>query len=383
MCSSDLTSVPTGAVFSDATAITGTLTSVAMSSDGSKIYAANSDGAVFKSTDHGQSWTQILSTSYICAVCCSADGTRVYCRNFLLLYTSTNSGASFSSASAPVSGYYSPLACSPSGQILFVGNLNWGSSNNHQFATSQDYGVSWSSLSGLAYSPKVCAGPIYFIGDVTGMGIISLYKSTDNGGSFSAIYSSGLDAVSFGDESIAASYNGAIVYIVTGTGLLKSTDGGSSFISVNTGGGTGVSCSGDGQVVLLLNSGAAVKFSADGGATWGSSNTSALGATVSSDGSIAVTGNFKTSIAQSSSGGAVASKSFACELKGAIKRDAYVATTAILGTVQKNALSDTPTGWDVNATADATNGAISFTATGEASTTVLWKCNVQTVELNS
>jgi hypothetical protein len=319
-------------------------------------------GGVFKSIDKGQSWTQILTAASTVGVCCSSDGSHVYCQNSSLFYTSTNSGASFSSQASPII-VTSLIACSPDGTTIMLA----GSST---LAMSHDYGANWATQYSVISAIKACAGGVcYYIGDNTGMGMTNLYRSGDSGQSFGAIYNTGITA----GDTLDASTDGTIVYASGGGNLLKSTDSGTSFNSIHSA-GIGVACSGNGQTVLLKNNNSAINYSSDGGVTWGASNVGTSGyIAISSDGSIASVGNFLVSKSS------VPSKSFACLLSGAIKRDTGASTTVIVGVVQKNALSDTPTGWDVNATADATNGAISFTATGEASTTVLWKCNVTTV----
>jgi hypothetical protein len=73
----------------------------------------------------------------------------------------------------------------------------------------------------------------------------------------------------------------------------------------------------------------------------------------------------------------------AWKLEGAIKRGVGVGTTAIVGTVTATRLAYDAgaSGWLVTATADTTNGALAFTVTGQASTTIRWVCKVETTEM--
>ncbi len=65
-------------------------------------------------------------------------------------------------------------------------------------------------------------------------------------------------------------------------------------------------------------------------------------------------------------------ESAAYKLRGCIDRNAGAATTALVGTVDKVVLAEEIAAWDVNATADTTNGALSIVVTGEAAKTIRW-----------
>jgi hypothetical protein len=73
----------------------------------------------------------------------------------------------------------------------------------------------------------------------------------------------------------------------------------------------------------------------------------------------------------------------AWEFRGAIKRGANAASTTLVGSVIKDVLAyDTgAAAWDVDFTADTTNGAIKVEVTGEASTTIRWVCKIETTEM--
>jgi len=65
---------------------------------------------------------------------------------------------------------------------------------------------------------------------------------------------------------------------------------------------------------------------------------------------------------------------------GVIKRDVGVATCALVGAVSKTVLAETNVAWDAAVTADATNGSLKVTVTGEAAKTIRWVATVHTTE---
>ena len=73
----------------------------------------------------------------------------------------------------------------------------------------------------------------------------------------------------------------------------------------------------------------------------------------------------------------------AWEFRGAIKRGANAASTTLVGSVIKDVLAydSGAAAWDVDFTADTTNGALQVTVTGQASTTIRWVCKIETTEL--
>jgi hypothetical protein len=73
-------------------------------------------------------------------------------------------------------------------------------------------------------------------------------------------------------------------------------------------------------------------------------------------------------------------ESAAYRLLGCIDRNANAASTALVGSVGKTVIAEDNAAWDVAATADTTNGAITVTVTGEASKTILWTARVRLVE---
>ena len=67
-------------------------------------------------------------------------------------------------------------------------------------------------------------------------------------------------------------------------------------------------------------------------------------------------------------------------LQGAIVRNANAASTVIVGTVAKTVVARDSAAWDVNVTADTTNGSLKIAVTGEAAKNIQWVAYVRTVE---
>ena len=68
---------------------------------------------------------------------------------------------------------------------------------------------------------------------------------------------------------------------------------------------------------------------------------------------------------------------------GVIYRNSGAATTAIQGSVQKTVLAESNPTWDINTTADSTNGALTVTVTGETGSIIRWVALIETVEITN
>lgn len=75
-------------------------------------------------------------------------------------------------------------------------------------------------------------------------------------------------------------------------------------------------------------------------------------------------------------------ESAAYKFEGCIDRNANAASTALVGTVTKTVLAEDTAAWDCDVTADATNGALAITCTGEAAKNILWTGFVTIAESN-
>ena len=68
---------------------------------------------------------------------------------------------------------------------------------------------------------------------------------------------------------------------------------------------------------------------------------------------------------------------------GVIYRNSGAATTAIQGSVQKTVLAESNPTWDINTTADTTNGSLTVTVTGETGSIIRWVALIETVEITN
>ena len=277
----------TGQSFSTVTAIGSVaVQQFAVSNTGSVIYAAVSSG-LYKSTDKGNSWSQILSATGFLGVACSSDGSKVFAVNTFNVYYSTNSGASFSSiSSTTLGGKQQYIACSSDGsKVVTAGNGNIQVSSNSCTSWTQTTIIS-STAKGIVVSD---GGVIYVIGN----DLNQPYKSPDFGSSWSAI---GLSYLTTGYSyvSICCSTDGNTVFSAdTGGNIYKSINAGGSF-STTTGfyGQTKLCCSYSASNVIVAMPVGALQYSTDTGTTWPSSNTSTLKvAGISGDGTFAIASN--------------------------------------------------------------------------------------------
>jgi hypothetical protein len=68
---------------------------------------------------------------------------------------------------------------------------------------------------------------------------------------------------------------------------------------------------------------------------------------------------------------------------GVIYRGSGSATTSIQGSVNKTVLAESNPTWDINISADTTNGALRVSVTGENAKTIRWVALVETVEITN
>jgi hypothetical protein len=135
------------------------LSAVACSADGLKLVATDGDGGhVFISSNSGASWTLTSAGNYRwTSVASSADGTKLAACSgaygnaypydpFGYIVVSTNSGATWSAATAP-SSYWSSLAWSANGNQLVAAatynSTDWPGS----IYLSSDFGATWTNIS--------------------------------------------------------------------------------------------------------------------------------------------------------------------------------------------------------------------------------------------
>ena len=69
--------------------------------------------------------------------------------------------------------------------------------------------------------------------------------------------------------------------------------------------------------------------------------------------------------------------------QGVIYRGAGAATTSLQGNINKTVLAESNPQWDINITADAVNGSLKVTGTGQAGKTIRWVALIETVEVTN
>jgi hypothetical protein len=156
--------------------LSGTIRSIASSSDGSKLVAVIQNGQIYTSTDSGASWTARESSRAWYGVASSADGTKlVAVVNGGQIYTSTDSGVNWTARDSSRSWY--AVASSSDGAKL-VAVVQGG-----QIYTSTDSGATWTARESSRnwYSVASSADGTILTAGVSGGGSGQLYASTDGG----------------------------------------------------------------------------------------------------------------------------------------------------------------------------------------------------------
>lgn len=69
--------------------------------------------------------------------------------------------------------------------------------------------------------------------------------------------------------------------------------------------------------------------------------------------------------------------------QGVIYRGSGAATTSLQGSINKTVLAESNASWDINITADTTNGSLKITGTGENGKTIRWLAVIETVEITN
>lgn len=70
-------------------------------------------------------------------------------------------------------------------------------------------------------------------------------------------------------------------------------------------------------------------------------------------------------------------------VQGVVYRDSGANTTTILGKVSKDVIAKSNRQWDVNVSADTTNGSLKLTCTGQTGKTIRWVALVETLEVTN
>lgn len=224
---------------------------VVSATDVDLIYGATyySPSKIIKSTDAGDSWTQVgsyVSTNYCMAIDPTNDN-KLYAGTYYRVYRSTNGGITWIASNSITSVYVYGLTVHPTNPTTVYGaGRKYVSSGNYDmvFLKSTDSGVNWTSTSleigGYSYGWSVAIDPsnpsnIY----VGGCGYTTtynpkVYKSTDGGTTWNEVYTA---TTGYYVYSVAVHpTNSNIVYAGTYTdGIYRTTSGGTSWTKVHTG----------------------------------------------------------------------------------------------------------------------------------------------------
>ncbi len=157
------TSANAGAAWTQTSAPDGSWTALASSADGQKLVAATG-GSIYTSANAGGTWTSNSVASYpLTAVASSADGNQLVATTGYLelyppydyvgyIYRSTNSGVTWTRTSAPTTNEFGAMAgavaCSADGSHLVVATSS-GPPGGGPLYTSSDSGATWTMNSVL------------------------------------------------------------------------------------------------------------------------------------------------------------------------------------------------------------------------------------------
>jgi photosystem II stability/assembly factor-like uncharacterized protein len=245
---------------------------MASSADGSKLLAL-ALYAVYTSTDSGTTWTQNslpLSENTLYSAASSADGTILAVGDYEYIYISTNSGNTwFVSTNAPEDWWYS-IACSADGSKMVAAPRDDPTTGNPQpLYISKDSGITWTAtLSPSNYWTAVASS-------ADGTKLIALpsdgpiYSSADSGNSWTSN-----NIVAYW-RSVACSADGTKAVAVSDPGdVYTSTNSGGAWNSLRVfGAGTGldsVASSADGVRMLAVGDGGVLPIfvSTNSGMSW-------------------------------------------------------------------------------------------------------------------
>ena len=251
-----------------------------------------------------------------------------------------------------------------------------GGANNYALGFASTIGGGVSNYTSGSHA-AICGGQ---------SGVVSATNGFIGGGSSNTINSGADNGVIGGGLSNLVLTNSVAAAILGGSG--------------NTASGSYSTVLGGYQAVSRGIYGAEVRasgqFSAQGDAQRGRyiarrSTTTATPATIGTDGSAGGSTNqivLPNNSAYTFTGRVVARENAtgdcaAWEFKGLIRRGANAAATALVAAVTPSVVAaDAGAGtWSISVTADTTNGALAVTVTGEASHTIRWVADIETVEV--
>lgn len=220
-------------------------------------------------------------------MCCSSNGSYIYVMtndsaSTFKLYSSPNGGSTFSLASSTALSilWYSQIVCDSTGQyVWFTG----GNSNDARY--SNNYGVSFTTLTGAGYAGGICMSSDGTKVMISGQNVV---RYSSNGTSATPTFTAGTQTGAQASGNVASmvcSSSGKYVYYINSSGttsIIYSSDFGQSYTSLTTPVATlsstsFVGCDSTGQYVAFINStGNACYLSNNYGGSWVLLNTTVI-----------------------------------------------------------------------------------------------------------
>ena len=243
--------------------------SITSSADGTKLAAVANDWGdgyyIYTSTDSGVSWTEQTSSGqrYWSSIASSADGTKLAAVDINgYIYTSTDSGVSWTEQTSSGQRSWQSITSSADGTKLaaveFAGCVYTSTDSGATWTEQSSAWSYWQSITSSADGTKLAAV------DINGY----IYTSTDSGASWTTQTSSGqrswysITSSADGNKLAAVDYNG---YIYT------STDSGASWQQQTAAGSRywySITSSSDGTKLAAVAYNGYIYTSTDSGATW-------------------------------------------------------------------------------------------------------------------
>ena len=199
--------------------------SIASSSDGIKLAAVNVDGTIYTSTNSGATWTPTSAPAQPWfSIASSSDGTRLAALALGSgIFTSTNGGANWTPTSAPNGGWQS-IASSADGTklaaVMYPGNIYTSTNSGATWTPTSAPNVGWNSIASSSDGTKLAA-----VVDIGG-----IYTSTNGGVTWTPTSApgEGWNSIAFSSDGtkLAAVYgNGGAIYISTNGGVIWTKTG--------------------------------------------------------------------------------------------------------------------------------------------------------------
>jgi len=241
--------------------------SITSSSDGTKMAAVEYNGYIYTSTDSGATWTQrtTAGSRYWHRITSSSDGTKLIAMaGGGYIYTSTDSGATWTERTSAGSRYWYVVTSSSDGTKITAAPSGGG-----YIYTSNDSGASWIE--------RTSAGARDWQGITSSSDGTKIALSVYNGYIYTSIDSGATwtERTSAGSRywrSIASSADGTKMAAVAQSGYIyTSTDSGATWTERTSAGSriwSRITSSSDGSKLAAVVGGGYIYTSTDSGATW-------------------------------------------------------------------------------------------------------------------